>query len=291
MRLYLQLYLTEGPADFGRQSAPAAWQGLSVADTADRLRTATAALVSKYKSQGINVEVYSVGNEIDIGLLQFRPGERIASPPAGMSALDINYLRASVWPTEATLLKAGIEGIKAADPNAKIVLHIAGLGLPIPSDIFVKAFFKFMVDERVPFDYAALSHPYMDYVNRVSDYSTDCWMQRIQETTDYLAVLGKRTMISEGDYPRLPGAYSTRPMPEFPFSDAGQAGWVREHLRHGNNNPNMVGFLYWDADYFAGMSPNDPGTLLNPQQTGLFYPNLTATPAMLEFGLGPIVPP
>jgi hypothetical protein len=291
LRLYLQLYLTEGPADFGRQSAPAAWQGLSVADTADRLRSATNALVSKYKSQGINVEVYSVGNEIDIGILQFRPGERIALPPAGMSALDINYLRASVWPTEATLLKAGIEGIKAADPNARIVLHIAGLSLPVPSDIFVKAFFKFMVDQGVPFDYAALSHPYMDFVNRVSEYSTDCWMQRIQETTDYLAVLGKRTMISEGNYPRLPGAYSTVAMPEFPFSDAGQAGWVREHLRHGNNNPNMAGFLYWDADYFAGMAPNDPGTLLNPQQTGLFYPNLTATPAMLEFGLGPIVPP
>jgi arabinogalactan endo-1,4-beta-galactosidase len=291
MRLYLQLYLTEGPADFGRQSAPAAWQGLSVADTADRLRTATAALVSKYKSQGINVEVYSVGNEIDIGVLQFRPGERIALPPAGMSALDINYLRTSVWPIEATLLKAGIEGIKAADPNAKIVLHIAGLSLPIPSDIFIKAFFKFMVDQGVPFDYAALSHPYMDYVNHVSEYSTDCWMQRIQETTDYLATLGKRTMISEGDYPRLPGAYSTAAMPEFPFSDTGQAGWVREHLRHGNNNPNMVGFLYWDADYFVGMAPGDPTTLLNPQQTGLFYPNLTATPAMLEFGLGPIVPP
>ncbi|WP_173135117.1 glycosyl hydrolase 53 family protein [Pseudaquabacterium terrae] len=289
LRLYLQLYLTEGPAHFGTQSAPAAWQGLSVADTASRLRTETHALVSSYKAQGINVEVYAVGNEIDLGILGFRPGERIALPPAGLSTLDVNYLRASVWPTEAILLKAGIEGIKAADPNAKIVLHIAGLSLPVPSDIFIKAFFKFMVDQGVPFDYAALSHPYLTYPGRVDEYSTDCWMQRIQETSDYIATLGKRTMISEGNYPRASGAYAALPMPEFPFTDSGQAGWVREHLRHANNNPNMIGFLYWYPDYFIGMSPNDPGTLLIPQQTGLFYPDLTATPAMMEFGIGPLV--
>lgn len=291
LRLYLQLYLTTGPAHFGTQSAPAAWQGLSVAETASKLRSETFALVSSYKAQGIPVEVYSVGNEIDIGILQFRPGERIALPPAGMTVLDVNYLRASVWPTEAILLKAGIEGVKAADPNAKIVLHIAGLSLPVPSDIFTKAFFKFMVDQGVPFDIAALSHPYMDYVGRLGEYSTDCWMQRIQETTDYIATLGKKSMISEANYPRATGDYASAPMPEFSFSDAGQAGWVREHLRHANNDPNMAGFLYWYPDYFIGMSPNDPGTLLNPQNTGLFYPNLLPTPAMLEYGIGPYVTP
>ena len=40
--------------------------------------------------------------------------------------------------------------------------------------------------------------------------------------SDYNADLGKKTMIVEANYPRLPGAYSPA-MPDFASSDAGQA--------------------------------------------------------------------
>jgi hypothetical protein len=289
LRLYVQLFLSDTAAHGTLQDPPASWAGLSVADTASRVRSATFAVASDFKARGLNVEVYSIGNEIELGVLGFVPGQRIALMP-GVSSIDVNYLRTAVWPTEATLLQAAIDGVKAANPDAKIVLHISGLGIPIPSDIFVKAFFRFMTEHGVTFDYAGLSHPYANYPWRLNEYTTDCWMQRIQETSDTIAALGKKTLIAEASYPRLPGASFSAPMTEFPYSDAGQAGFVREHLRHGNNNPNMAGFLYFYADYFVGMS-SDPSIVESLQYPGLFYPSLSPTPAMLEFGLGPVVSP
>jgi arabinogalactan endo-1,4-beta-galactosidase len=289
LRLYVQLFLSDAAAHGTLQDPPTAWAGLSVADTAGKVRSATFAVASDFKARGLNVEVYSIGNEIELGILGFVPGQRIALVP-GVSSIDINYLRTSVWPTEATLLQAAIDGVKSANPNARIVLHISGLGIPVPSDIFVKAFFRFMTEHGVTFDYAGLSHPYANYPWRLNEYTTDCWMQRIQETTDTIAALGKKTIIAEASYPRLPGASFSPPMTEFPYSDAGQAGFVREHLRHGNNDPNMAGFLYFYADYFVGMG-TDPSIVESIQYPGLFYPSLSPTPAMLEFGLGPVVSP
>ena len=290
LRLYLQLYLSDGPAYAGRQNAPVSWGTLSAAETAVRLRAEVFGLVSSYRNQGINVEVYSIGNEVDKGIVGFTPGGRLPMPPAGISTVDVNYLRSVIWPTEAVLLRAGIEGVQAADPSARIVLHIAGLAQPVPSDIFTKAFFKFMVESGLEFDYAAVSHPYATYPWRLDEYTTDCWMQRLQETSDYIAGLGKKLMITEGNYPRIAGAHVSKPMTEFPFTDPGQAGWVREHLRHGVNNPNMAGFLYWYTDYFVGMGVGDPQSYLDAQLPGLFYPDLTPTPALLEFGKGPLTP-
>jgi arabinogalactan endo-1,4-beta-galactosidase len=215
-------------------------------------------------------------------VLDFLPGNRIATLP-GVSAIDVNYLRSKVWPTEATLLKAAAEGVKSVYPNARIVVHPAGLPFAAPSFLLAKAFFRFMKEQGVPFDIAGISHPYANDPWRLHEYTADCWMQRIQELSDYNADLGKKTMVVEASYPRQTGAYSS-PIPDFPYSDAGQAAFVREHLRHGNNNPNMAGFLYFYGDYFIGMTSD---SLDGIQKPGLFYPDLSATPAMLEFGAGP----
>ncbi len=284
MKIYLQLYLTNDSSFAGKQNAPSDWRNLSVDETALRLKSYTQEIVAAYKAMGISVGAYSIGNEIENGILNFYSasieGGRIPVQP-GVPSNDLRYLRTDVWPVEAKLLKAAIEGVKASDPNAKIVLHAAGLDY-YPSDVITKAFFKSMVDEGVNYDFAALSHPYAVYQWNLHRYTTDCWMQRMQETTDYIADLGKKTIFSEGNYPAIDGAYSGPPMPEFPYSPMGQASWVREMLRFGNNNPNIAGFLYWDADYYLGVS-TDHSIDLNPSNTGLFDSNEQPQPAMGEF--------
>lgn len=285
MKLYVQLLLSDQVAFYGLQRAPAAWAGKSVAETAQLLRADTAQQAAYLKSQGLDVEVFSLGNEIDIGILDFLPGSRIPLVP-GVSAIDVNYLRTAVWPTEATLLKAAAEGVRSVYPNARIVLHPAGLPFAGPSYIVAKAFFRFMKEQGVPFDIAGISHPYASYPWRLNEYSADCWMQRIQELSDYNADLGKKTMIAEASSPRLAGSYS-EPLAEFGYSDAGQAAFVREHLRHGNHNPNMAGFLYFYGDYFVGMTGDSSMDVADGlEKPGLFYPDRTATPAMREFGMG-----
>jgi arabinogalactan endo-1,4-beta-galactosidase len=280
LRLYVQLLLSDQVAYFGLQRAPAAWAGRSVAETADLLRADTAAHVAYLKSQGLDIEVFALGNETDIGVLDFLPGLRVDVPP-GVSMLDPGFLRSKVWPTEAVLMKAAAEGVKSVYPNAKLVVHPAGLPFSAPSHTIAKAFFKFMKEQGVPYDIAGISHPYANDPWRLNEYTADCWMQRTQELSDYNADLGKKTMIVEASYPRMPGAYSD-PIPDFAYSDQGQAAFVREHLRHGYNNPNMAGFLYFYGDYYVGMTADPPDGLQKP---GLFYPDRTATPAMLEFGV------
>lgn len=282
MRLYVQLLLSDQVAYFGLQRAPAAWAGRSVAETADLLRADTATHVAYLKSQGLNVEVFALGNETDTGILDFLPGIRVPVTP-GVSSIDVSYLRSKVWPTQATLLRAAAEGVKSVYPDARIVVHPAGLPFAAPSHAIAKAFFRFMHEHGVPYDIAGISHPYANDPWRLHEYTADCWMQRTQELSDYNADLGKKTMVVEASYPRQPGAYSP-PIPGFAYTDDGQAAFVREHLRHGNNNPNMAGFLYFYGDYFVGMTDD---LLDGVQKPGLFYPDWTATPAMLEFGKGP----
>ena len=286
LRLYVQLLLSDQVAYSGLQRAPAAWADRTVAETADLLRADTAAHVGYLKSQGLDIEVFALGNEIDLGVLDFLPGKRIPLIP-GVSALNLTYLRSAVWPTEAVLLKAAADGVRSVYPNAKLVLHPAGMPDHAPSFSIAKAFFRFMKEQGVPFDLAGISHPYATFDWQLNEYTSDCWMQSIQELSDYNADLGKKTMIVEANYPRLPGAYSPA-MPDFAYSDAGQASFVREHLRHGNNNPNMAGFLYFYGDYFIGMSPDNLDGLQKP---GLFMPDRTATPALLEFGQGALYSP
>lgn len=287
MKIYLQLYLTEESSYYGKQNAPASWRTLSVEEIASRLKDYTRTVVASYKAEGIKVGAYSIGNEIEDGILNFYPASKTGGRiplQSGVAENDISYLKTAVWPIEATLLKAAIEGVKASDPDAKIVLHAAGTDY-YPSDVLTKAFFKTMIDQGVSFDYAALSHPYAIYHWNLHRYTTDCWIQRLQETTDYIAGLGKQTIISEGNYPAVDAAYNGPAMKEFPYTPAGQAGWVREMLRFGNNNPNIAGFYFWAADYYVGAS-EDPATILLPQNTGLFDSKEQPQPGMSEFKYG-----
>lgn len=281
----LSFFLSDKAANASTQDAPASWHGLSVADTAEKVRAHTRAIAADYKARGLSISMYEIGNEIDTGILNFRPGERIPMPSNGEALDDLDYLRTQVWATEATLLKAGIEGVREIDPDAKIILHSAMLG-KTPADAVVKAFYKTMVDNGVQFDIAGLSLPYPQGTWRLNEYTTDCWLGRIQETTDYIARLGKKSMIVEGSYANSNQGMVAKPMTEFPYTDAGQTAWVREHLRFGNNNPNMLGFMYFYPDWYYGRSRGDPAGL--PLESyGLFYPDKTARPALKQFKLLP----
>jgi arabinogalactan endo-1,4-beta-galactosidase len=281
----LSFFLSDTAASASAQNAPAAWRGLSVADTADKVRAHTRSIAADYKARGLKISLYEIGNEIDTGILNFRPGERIPLPADGNVTDNLDYMRTQVWPTEATLLKAGIAGVREVDPNAKIILHAAMLG-NTPADAFVKAFYKAMVDNGVPFDIAGLSLPYPQGQWRLNEYASDCWFGRLQETTDYLARIGKKSMIVEGAYGNSSQGMVAKPMTEFPYSDAGQTAWVRENLRFGNNNPNMQGFMYFYPDWYYGRGHGDPaGPPL--ESYGLFNPDKTARPALKQFRLPP----
>ena len=269
MRLDVFLFLSDREASAGVQNAPSAWRGLSVADTAVKVRDSAFETAQYFLSQGLNVEVYEIGNEIDFGILNFLANDRIPLPPG--VAFDVTYMTQQVWPTEATLLKAAIAGIRAAQPKAKILLHIAGLEYS-PANIRAKGFFKAMIDNGVEFDFAGVSLPYPGFPWRLDKYGATCWFQKLQETVDYIAELGKPTVLTEITYFAHPDPNASAPMPEFPYTPQGQASWLRETLRFAATNPNVAG-----VNYFY------PDILPVPTGPGLFDVDDTPLPAVAEF--------
>ena len=281
LRLNVFFFLSDEGAHFDKQNAPPEWAGLSVEETARRVKEYTFETTAYFLSKGLDIELYDIGNEIDIGILKFLPNERIALPPGVSFTRHMDYMRHNVWNIEATLLKSAIEGVKQADPDAQIVLHIAGLMLS-PGDLFAKTFFQTMVDFGVEFDFAGLSHPYpFPADSRLSEYSTVCWFQRLQETSDFLASLGKQVIFSEGAYAHATPGIMGKPMKDFPYTPAGQAAWARRQLRFMTSNKDVAGFFYFYPDWFPGLS-NDP-SVLDLGSMGLFASDTEALPALKVF--------
>lgn len=283
MNTILSFFFSDTAANSGVQDAPSAWRGLSVEDTAARMRAHTQAVAAAYKAKGYKIPIYEIGNEVEFGIANFRPGERIARPADGGHMDNLDYMRTQVWAPQAVMFKAAIAGVRAVDPAAKVVLHVSSVGTT-PADMFVKAFYKYMVDQGVPFDIAGLSIPYSQGSWRLDEYTSDCWFGRLQETTAYLARLGKKSMISEASYPNAPTGQVAKAMGEFAYSEAGQAAWVREYMRFGHNNPDMTGFMYFYPDWYPGKAGGDAASApMEPY--GFFSQNKSVLPALKEFKL------
>jgi len=276
-RLNLFLFLSNTAAHAGQQNAPPEWAGLTVAETAQRVDQYSYDTASYYIQHGLNIELYDIGNEIDLGILNFRPGERIPVPPGVDITNNMTFMRENVWNIEAQLLQASINGIKRANPNAKIVLHAAGVNLG-RSNVFVKTFFQTMSEHGVQYDYAGLSNPYNQSNWVVPSYTTDCWFQRLQEIIDYCETLDKPVIFSEASYPHNPVGTLGPAMPEFPYTPSGQAAWAREHLRFLSNQPNVAGFFWFYPDYHMNLNV-DPAL----KGSSLFQTPTQPMPALAEF--------
>jgi len=249
MKLYLFLFLSDTAAHGGQQIPPAAWQTYDVPQTCQALEQYCFETVTYLRGRGLDIDLYEVGNEIERGICGFRPDERVARPPEVDQLRNIEWLRKSIWAPEAQMLTAAIRGIRRADPEGKIVLHIGTR--PSPEDAFVVPFFEAMGDYGVPFDYAGLSvYPWIGYP---SSPRQEDWRADVERWVNGIARLGKPVIICEYSYPHHPpaplaGMLASAP-PDYPFTPEGQAAWVREFLRWCEMTPNVAGSFYFYPDH------------------------------------------
>lgn len=264
MRLYAYLYFSDGAANWGNQPAPAAWAGKSVAETAALVEQHAFETATYFKAKGLDVEIYELGNETDIGMVDFLPNRRVPVPPGVDFVNDRTWLRENVWIIQATLLKAGIAGIRRAKPTARVAVHASSLesgsGPQMGPD-----FFRAMRDFGVDYDIAALSQPYAQGTRpwKLDRYSTACWFKRVARAVDQIAVPGKPVMIVEASYQASPATLVSAPMPDFPFTPQGQADWLREQLRFASNHPSIVGWFWFYPEFWANITDtSDPAYVL-----------------------------
>jgi len=277
--LDLCFFLSDQPADAGRQYAPKGWELYSLEETAQALEEYTYETTLYFKNLGLNIELYEIGNEIEWGIVGFTPDDRIPRPNNEDKTTDMVYMINSVWKKEAYLLTAAIRGVKRADPDAKTVLHVNSMASFNNDDIVDRYFFQTMVNENVPFDYAGLSNTYPNPGWLPGGRSRDWYFRRFLKTIDYIASLGKPVIISEGGYSSFVYDNTIAPITDYPFSPEGQAAWVRDQLRFTSNHPAIKGFFYWYPDWFQHDGPGQA------QSIGLFKNDREPLPGMFEFNV------
>ncbi|TWT85409.1 Arabinogalactan endo-1,4-beta-galactosidase precursor [Posidoniimonas polymericola] len=107
MKLLLDFHYSDTWADPGKQFTPAAWQGLSDDELADKVSEYTSVVLQRFQEAGVAPEMVQIGNEIHNGFLW--PQGQIKNSPGAFGLL----------------LRRASEAVRAADPNIKIMVHPA----------------------------------------------------------------------------------------------------------------------------------------------------------------------
>jgi arabinogalactan endo-1,4-beta-galactosidase len=128
MRLLLDFHYSDTWADPGKQVIPEAWRDVSsIEELAGLVRDYTQDSVQQMIDGGARPDIVQVGNEITPGMLIHVPtsrtdcyGNNSEVNPSGITG----QASQGNWDNLAELLRAGIDGVKAADPTIAIMLHV-----------------------------------------------------------------------------------------------------------------------------------------------------------------------
>jgi len=147
IQLLLDFHYSDYWADPGKQFKPHAWRDASFPVLLDSVYNFTRKVIAALKQQGTLPDMVQVGNEINHGMIW---------PEGSMRHPD----------SLASLIYAGIRGVKAEDPGCPIMLHIALGGQNDESHFFLNS----MLARQVPFDVIGLSY-YPRWHGTLSDLS------------------------------------------------------------------------------------------------------------------------
>jgi len=234
LRVYPVLFLSPSWADVNSQDVPPEWEELSLEDRAQAIRVYAEDTTRHLLDAGLQPPYYEIGNEIDFG---------VSGVFAAFGQRDLDTLREDIWPQEALLLQAAIEGVRAADPEAAIMLHIA---LSI-DPVFASAFYTSMQELGVDYDHIGLSYYPPAFGPLMS--------AELCRTLDILdEQLGLPVVIAEFAYPASiptggPFGYWKHALPGYPLTPEGQASWIADFLASLRANPNIVGAYYFSPDF------------------------------------------
>lgn len=135
MKFLLDFHYSDYWADPQQQNKPKAWEGLSFDELQETVANYTSKVLQTLKKAGVFPDLVQVGNEINHGMIW--PDGHIGNPD-GL----------------ASLLKAGVKGVKTVDSDIPIMMHIA-LGGQNKEAVF---WLDNMLARGVEFDIIGLSY-------------------------------------------------------------------------------------------------------------------------------------
>ena len=263
MKVYLDIHYSDFWADPQHQDTPAAWQGQDLTTLTNTVREYTHDVIAAFAAQGTPVDMVSIGNEIRNGMLW----------PVG----QIDWTANTGWDNLATLLKAGVEGARSANPahhEQLVMLHYDQGG----NNPQATTFFDNLISRGVQFDVIGLSY-YTFFHGPVTG---------LRDNVDKLATrFGKDIIIAEmqsawtlanGDTTGNFVWQASQLEPGYPASAGGQLSLVNDILSILAQAPggHGAGFFYWSPEWVPGVgwtpgagTPNDNLTLFDFQGRAL----------------------
>jgi arabinogalactan endo-1,4-beta-galactosidase len=279
-------YLSSVGADLGKQPAPIGWEGKSVAERASLAREHVRSCVTALLNANASDHFYEVGNEVDYGVCGSFVSDQTKWPE---TQANIEFLKAAVWSDEALILREAIAGLREADPNATVALHLSHWW----NLTFCREFFDFMKSNGVAFDVAGMSYYPSSGIYDLGEFlgpahraDADMSATMLRRTVTGLADSGYRVMICEFAYPctsNIPGLFSffDKQLSGYAFNPEGQAKFVEDTLLWLYAQPNVVGVLYFAPQFYETYLTNVWGAF------AWFDENGEARPA--AFSVGEIV--
>lgn len=256
LRSYLVFFLSEDWADLCKQPAPTAWRSMSVAERAAAVRHYARATAGHFQKIGVETHLYEVGNEIDYGICG-------VFAAAGTDRENPAWMRENIWKDTAALVRAGQEGIREVDPEARFILHLAHWWDPA----YCLACFRALLSMGVRIDYLGLSY------FPTSGAGLDNTLPRFGATVRMLTEALRRPLIvAEYAYPSspsIPGQFSawTAAVAGYPLAPSGQAAWIEDFIGFCYGQTGVDGAFYWSPEWYTS-SIWQPFTLFSPEGEG-----------------------
>ena len=222
-----------------KQPAPKAWANLPLPERGEAIKKYARDTATHFRQHGLTSHLYEVGNEIDRGICGVFPGKKTKRNPED--------LKDRLWADEASLILACEAGVKAADPEAKFLLHIAHWW---DAD-FCIAFFVFMKQHHVQADYAGLSY------FPSSNIGGSLTLEQFRDVVDRVGkAIERPIVVPETGYPStsdFTGRFANwrAEVPGYPLTPEGQQRWLTDFLKMCRADGNIAGAFYWSPEWYG----------------------------------------
>jgi arabinogalactan endo-1,4-beta-galactosidase len=250
LKLWISVHYSDTWADPGNQTMPAGWENLTFAQLSDSVYTYTKTIATQLQPDYIQI-----GNEINSGLLW----------PSGHIVNEVQF---------KSLLGSGIQAVREAAPNAKIMIHFAGIDGA-----------EWFYDKVAGLDYdiIALSFYPIWHGKNLSQLSNALSQLSLTHNKDVI--------IAETAYPFTLGwndwtnnivGLQDQLIPAYPATPEGQKNFLAAVKNVAKNLERGLGFCYWGGEWVA--FKGDQATDCSPWENQALYDfNFKALPAVEVF--------
>ena len=270
LKFLLDFMYSDSWADPTHQIIPAEWKNLSHAQLTEQVFAYTRETIAAFQREGCPPDMVEVGNEITNGMMW--PAAGPLSEPAHWNDLtQPGAAPEATWDVLADLLKAGIRGVRASDPQSaiKIMIHIDKGGNKEVS----RWYFDNLQKRGVTFDVIGLSY-YPFWNGSLADLKAN--LASLAQTRK------KDIVVVETAYDTWGGPQGKMP---FPLTAAGQKDFLESLIQTVAAAPDGYGkgVFYWAAEWIMGPKWNGPTWSGQWEDRALFDRSGNMRPAMEAF--------